>query len=208
MTPTEKIAAGCVLTLLALGLSACTLVGSGPRPAPRLYTLSSLAFSDAAGEPAASLPHLVIGIGPVRLPEYLDRRDIIVRNSRNEIELIGLSQWAEPMAEALARAVADNLSALLQTHRIVQFPWRPAVPVVHQVAFQVIQFDGRPGEEVVLRAGWQLFTGDGLALLDFGQAVVREPVADASVDALVAAHSRAVEGFSRSLAASIAKLAR
>jgi hypothetical protein len=188
-------------------LSACALAGSGPRPAPRLYMLGSLGASDAAGQPPGRLPNTVVGIGPVRLAEYLDRREIVVRNSQNEIDLLGLSQWAEPLAEALGRAVADNLAVLLQPRRVVQFPWRPAVPVAHQVVFQVIQFDGRLGGEVVLRAGWQAFTGDGRKLLDSGLTVIREQAADPSVAALVAAHSRAVERLSRELAGSIASLA-
>lgn len=203
MTPIGTRSVWCAATLLAMFLSACALAGSGPRPVPRLYMLSSLGASEAAGQPPAWLPNTVVGVGPVRLAEYLDRREILVRNSRNEIELLGLSQWAEPLAEALARAVADNLAVLLQSHRVVQFPWRPAVPVAHQVLFQVIQLDGRLGEEVVLRAGWQIFTGDGRKLLDSGLAVIRERAADPSVEALVAAHSRAVERFSRELAASI-----
>ncbi len=200
-------AARCVLMGLALLICACSLIGTGQRPIPRLYVLSSLAASDPPVEPAARRPQIAIGIGPVRLAEYLDRRNIILRNSHNGIELVELAQWAEPLSESFARAMTDNLSVLLGTYRIFHFPWRSAVPIDYQVAFHVVQFDGRPQEQVLLRAHWQVFTGDGQTLLDSGHALIRETVADPSVEALVAAHSRAVAQLSREVAAVIAKRA-
>lgn len=204
---TKTTAARCLLVGLVLLTCACSLIAAGQRPAARLYILSSLAASDPPVDPAARLPHLSIGIGPVRLAEYLDRRNIIVRNSDNAVELVELAQWAEPLSESFALAMADNLSVLLGTHRIFHFPWRSAVPVDYQVAFHVVQFDGRPQEQVLLRAHWQVFKGDGQTLLDSGRALIRETVADPSVEALVAAHSRAVAQLSREVAAVIVKRA-
>lgn len=201
-------AACCTLMGLLLLAGACSLIGTGQRPVPRLYVLSSLAASDPPMDPAAKLPRLSVGIGPVRLAEYLDRRNIIVRNSHYGIELVDLSQWAEPLSTGLARAMADNLSVLLGTHRMLHFPWPSTAPVDYHVTFQVTQFDGRRGEQVVLRAHWQVFAGDGRNQLESGHAVIREKVAGPSVEALVAAHSQAAAGLSREVAAAIANLAR
>jgi uncharacterized lipoprotein YmbA len=200
-------AAQCLLASLALVICACSLIGPGQRPAPRLYLLSSLATAAPPVVPAAKLPHLSIGIGPVRLAEYLDRRSIIMRNSDNGIELLELSQWAEPLSESFARAMADNLSVLLGTQRVFHFPWRSAVPVDYQVAFHVVQFDGHPQEQVLLRAHWQVFKGDGQTLLDSGHALIRETVAEPSVEAFIAAHSRAVAQLSRDVAGVVVKRA-
>jgi hypothetical protein len=205
-TKTEVLAPG-LLACLALTICACSLIGPGQRPAPRLYLLSSLAAAAPPAAPAPKLPHLSIGIGPVRLAEYLDRRSIIVRTSDNGIELLELSQWAEPLSESFARAMADNLSVLLGTQRVVHFPWRSAVPVDYQVAFHVVQFDGNPQGQVLLRAHWQVLKGDGQTLLDSGHALIREAVADPSVEAFIAAHSRAVAQLSREIAAVLVKRA-
>lgn len=198
----------CILFLAVLISGGCSLFNPGPQPKTRFFMLSSPALSGKPVQPLATLPQVAIGIGPVRLPEYLDRRNIIVRNSRNEFELAELSQWAEPMADMFSRAVAENLSILLGTNRVIQFPWRSSMPVDYQLTIQVAQFDGMLGEQVVLRAPWQVFTGDGKKLLDFGYSISEEKVADTSIDALVTAESSAAERFSREVAAAIVRLAK
>jgi uncharacterized protein len=208
MTPKIHAAWRCILVLAVLIAGGCSLLNPGPQPKTRFYMLGSLAASGKAVQPLATLPHVAIGIGPVRLPEYLDRRNIIVRNSRNEFDLTEDSQWAEPMGDTVSRVVADNLSALLGTYRIAQFPWRSSMPVDYQLTVQVAQFDGMPGEKVVLRAQWQVFTGDGKKLLDSGYSVFGEKAEDTSIEALVSAESRAAESFSREVAEAIARLAK
>jgi len=208
MKPTAHAARLGLLAGLVLVLCACTPFAPGPQPRTRFYMLSALAPSGTAAEAPARMPQLAIGIGPVRIPEYLDRRNLIVRNSINEYEIVELAQWAEPLADTLGRVLADNLSVLLGTQRIVQFPWRPAIPVDCQLTLQVVQFDGSLAEQVVLRAQWQLFAVEGKKLLDFGYSVIEEKIAEPTIEALVAAKSRAAERFSREIAAAMRRLAR
>lgn len=198
----------CILLLAVLIAGGCSLLNPGPQPKTHFYMLSSLASSGRAVQPLATLPQMALGIGPIRLPEYLDRRNIIVRNSRNEFELAEDSQWAEPLGDTVSRVLSDNLSVLLGTYRITQFPWRSSMPVDYQLTIQVAQFDGMLGEQVVLRAHWQVFTGDGKKLLDSGYSVFGERAEDKSIDALVTAASRAAESFSREVAVAILRLAK
>jgi hypothetical protein len=198
----------CILILISLAVGGCTLFSAGQRPQTRFFMLSSLASSDQPAQPLAMLPHVALGIGPVRPAPYLDRRNIIVRSSRSEFELVELSQWAEPVQDMFARVTADNLSVLLGTNRVFLFPWRSSMPVDYQVTLQVAQFDGLPGEQVVLRAHWQVFTGDGNKLMKSGFSVIEDKVEDGSIEALVAAGSRVVERLSRAVAEAIAVLAK
>lgn len=208
MKPIAHAARLGLLAGLVLVLGACTPFAPGPQHRTRFYMLSPLAPLGTAAEAPARMPELAIGIGPVRIPEYLDRRNLIVRSRQNEYEIVELAQWAEPLADTLGRVLADNLSVLLGTQRIVQFPWRPAIPVGCQLAVQVVQFDGSLAEQVVLRAQWQLFAGEGKKLLDFGYSVIEEKIAEPTIEALVAAKSRAAERFSREIAAAMQRLAR
>ncbi len=211
MKPAAHAARLGLLAGLVLALGACTLFAPGAQPRTRFYMLSPLAPPGTAAEAPARMPQLAIGIGPVRIvriPEYLDRRNLIVRSRQNEYEIVELAQWAEPLADTFGRVLADNLSVLLGTRRVVQFPWRPAVPVDYQLAVQVVQFDGSLDEQVVLRAQWQLFAGEGKKLMDFGYSVIEEKIAEPTIEALVAAKSRAAERFSREIAAAMRRLAR
>lgn len=198
----------CLLILLFLTAGGCTLFNAGQQPKTRFYMLSSLASPGKAAQPLALRPHAALGVGPVSLPPYLDRRNIIIRNSRGEFELAELCQWAEPMQDMFARVTADNLSVLLGTDRVILFPWRSSMPVDYQLTVQVAQFDGILAEQVVLRAHWQVFTGDGKRMMESGYNVLEETVEDGSVEALVAAESRAAERLSRKIAEAVARLAK
>jgi uncharacterized lipoprotein YmbA len=208
MKPTARAARLGAIAGLVLVFGACSLLAPGTPPKTRLYMLSPLAPAGQTAEAPARLAQLAIGIGPVRIPEYLDRRNLVVRSQQNEYEIVELSQWAEPLADTLGRVLADNLSLLLGTRRMVQFPWRPTIPVDYQLAVQVTQFDGRFEDQVVLRAYWQVFAGQGQQLLDFGYAVIEEKIGEPTVEALVAAKSRAAGRFSREIAAAVTMLAR
>jgi uncharacterized lipoprotein YmbA len=197
-----------ILMVAALLSGGCSLLGSGPQPRTRFFMLNSLSASGQPAESLAALPHVAIGVGPIRLPEYLDRRDIIVRNSRNEFELAELHQWAEPLGDTFARVLSDNLSLLLGSNKIAAFPWRSSIPVDYQVIVQVLQLDGPSAGPVVLRARWQIFNGDGKRLLEYAYSAYEEKTEGSTIDALVTAESRAVERLSREIAAAIARLAK
>ncbi|MGE5256175.1 MAG: membrane integrity-associated transporter subunit PqiC [Hyphomicrobiales bacterium] len=192
-------------TLLSGG---CSLLTPGPQPRIRFFMLDSLSAGGKPVQPVEALPQVAIGVGPIRLPEYLDRRDIIVRTSRNEFELAELNQWAEPLSDTFARVLSDNLSILLGSDKVVAFPWRSAIPVDYQVALQVLQLDGLPGETVALRARWQIFSGDGKRLQEYSYSIYEEKVERPTIDALVTAESRAVERLSREIAAAITRMAK
>ena len=198
----------CLLIMLLMTAGGCSLFNAGQQPKTRFYLLSSLASSGKGAQPLAVLPHAALGIGPVRLPPYLDRRNIVARSSGSEFELVELSQWGEPLQDMVARVMADNLSILLGTNRVILFPWRSSIPVDYQVTIQAAQFDGLLGERVDLRAHWQVFTGDGKKLMDSGYSAFEDKAEDGSVDALVAAESRTVERLSRAVAEAIARLAK
>ena len=76
------------------------LAGCAPGQPTRHYTLST------ASEPAAaprSGQGPVIGLGPLTLPQYLDRADIVTRAGANQMRLGEFSQWAEPLEPLLTR---------------------------------------------------------------------------------------------------------
>ena len=74
-----------------------------------------------------------------------------------------------------------------------------------RVAIEVQRFDSTPGDSALLDAVWVVRrTADGKS--DTGRTTVREPVAEKSYDALVAAHSRAVARLSQDIATAVQEL--
>ena len=83
-----------------------------PRHAPtRFYLLPTL--TDVSSPAAMGERALTIGVGPVTLPPYLDRPQIVTRASRAQLHLAELDQWAASLQDTVARVLAENLSLLM-----------------------------------------------------------------------------------------------
>lgn len=180
--------------LATLVLSACL----GPRADPSAY------FLLAPVPPPATEPPLdvTIGLGPVTIPGYLDRLQIVTRLGDNEVAVSEVDRWGEPLAGSLARTLETNLSALLQGSSYVAYPWYPSEAPDLAVALDIRRFESDAAGAVVLEAGWRL-TRSGTVVAG-GVASIDEQASAAGQAAAVAAQSRALAG----LAAEIARAVR
>ena len=99
-----------------------------------------------------------VGVGPVIMPGYLDRTQIVTRTGTDQVELSMFHRWAEPLEDGIARILAEEIGARVPTERIVMFPWRGVVAraIQYQVVVAVLRFDGRPGGDVTLDTRWRI----------------------------------------------------
>jgi uncharacterized lipoprotein YmbA len=191
--------------LLAVALLGVLAAGCTFRSAPpKTYLLSA---GGAASPPAAAGARgPVVGVGPVTVPAYLDRPSIVVRAGEDEVRLSSDHHWAEPLKDGMARVVAENLAAMVPTEAVVVFPWRSPWTVKYRVTVEVLRFDGSLGGAVVLNARWRLLDGEGKELV-LRAVTLREPAADATHRAMVAAQSRLLAEMSRDIAAELRRRA-
>jgi uncharacterized lipoprotein YmbA len=193
-------------TLMVIGfcVSVITLPGCGTSAPTRFYVLSPMPASDEGSQVVLDERCLAIGIGPVTLPQYLERPQIVTRLSSNEMRLADFDQWAEPLKDNFTRVMAENLSALLCADAMAIFPWTGSTPVDYQVQVEVIRLDGALGGEVVMTARWAIMGEDSRKLLYTTTSSYRAPVA-ASDDysTFVAAQSRLLEKYSQDVAEAI-----
>src|SRR5262252_2493897 len=106
---------------VVLGMTAC--IGGRPSPATQHYVLSPVIEALPDGAECSATP-LVIGVGPVTLPAYLDRPQMVIRPASDQIEINEFEQWGEPLRSGVTRVVAVNIARLLLETRVVRFPWR------------------------------------------------------------------------------------
>jgi len=160
------------------------------------YTLSS--SSKAAPADAG----YSVAVGPVSVPEIVDRPQIVVRTGPNQVFIDEFHRWGSPLRDEIARGIAGNLTAFLGTPRVSVFPNSTSSDAIYRVAVDVMVFDSTPGDSAVLDAVWGIRGAGGVAVRS-GRTTVRESVSDVSYAALVAAHSRALEKLSGDIAGAI-----
>jgi uncharacterized protein len=188
--------------LLAVGpllLTAC----AGVADRTRYYVLSPTAAAPGGFAPAA-VSSAAVGVGPVQIPRYLDRLQIVTRGANDGVEIAVDDRWAEPLENGIAQVLADNLGPQLGSERIAVFPWRGDIAraLDYQVAVMVLRFEGSPGREVTLDARWRLLGRNGQELV-LKRSTIREPLTGAGYQPLVHGLNRTLARLAQEIAAEI-----
>ena len=191
-----RVLRGSLLLLVTLGaLSAC-----GSSPPVRFFTLADDPPSAAVAQTGSDFSVIV---GPVTVPEMVDRQQLVLRSSPSRVEIAELARWAAPLKSEIPRVVADHLARLLGGARTSTSAQRATGLPDYRVLIDVQRFESAPNEGATIQALWEVRGRTGAPLA--GRSLVTEP-AGAGYDDLVAAHSRALAAVSRDISAAIAKL--
>src|SRR5262245_50789259 len=178
-----------------LALCAAVAAGCGRTANSKFYTLESLATPDAG-----PLTSYAVVVGPVRIPASVDRPEMVMQVGPNQVSVDEFDRWASPLDESIARTVAGDLSTLLGTPRVATAPMA-YFESAYRVTIEVQRFESVPGRDALLDAVWVVRAKGGETRS--GRTVAREPVQDASIGALAAAHSRALAALSGDVATAI-----
>jgi hypothetical protein len=182
-------------------VAACITIAAPSDPA-RYYLLEPEASPAEAARPV--LP--AFGVGPVRLPAYLDRREIVTRAGPGRLELSGADRWAAPLDLLFIGVLAEDLRAALPAREVSNWPWPLATSPDWSVSVDVQRFDGEPDGTAVLEARWTLRRGGAVATQ--GATVARERRAAPGLAGTVAALGKTIGVLSRDIAAAVDASAR
>lgn len=198
------------MPVLALSVALLSGCSTGKAPDTRFYVLSELAGETTALAEARREPPLAVDIAALRVPQYLERPQIVTRSAHNELTLEEYHQWGGNLAKNITRVLARNLSLLLATPEITVFSRRPPAPADVRVEIDVLQFERGPDRRVLLSAQWRLRAGvDGAPRLARISDLASEPLAEtAGIDASVAAMSALLGELSTIIARAAAAQSR
>jgi len=185
---------------MSLALAGC--LGSS-RPS-RFYTLAPLQIRNGQG---GTPPDATLAIGPVEIPESIDRPQIVTRTGANELVVAEFDRWGGSLDSEISGALVATVRDRLASQQIAVAPWRSAilsgVGPSYRAAVSVSRFDGIPGQSVVLQGRWELIGQSGESL-GVREATVTEKIDGAGYDALVAAMQKVLVRFGQQMADSVA----
>ena len=184
-----------LVRLLSMASLAAAVLGCST-PSSRFYTLHSTATADG-GAPA----RYGVLVGPVSVPGSVDRPEMVLQVAPNRVELQEFDRWAGPLSDSIARAVAGDLAALLGTPDVAVAPLANFNPS-YRVTIDVQRFDSMPRESVLIEAVWAVHDVVGGARRS-GRSSARETVQGDGIEAVAAAHSRALAQVSTDIATAI-----
>jgi uncharacterized lipoprotein YmbA len=168
---------------------------------PRHFVLSSIPANETASTTTGDLS---IEIGFVKMPSYLLRNSMAIRNGANEIDYFEDTQWAERLDHCFQRTLAANLSRLLsaETNQLANSVHSPRGV---RVFIDVQQFDVDTRGHGTLIAHGRITAPESNTPLKTGDARMTRTGASPRGDPYVIATtlSSLTDDFSREMAQSI-----
>lgn len=135
------------------GLGACAT----DVPAIRWYSLIPTDEPAAAATPVAAAP-LTLAVGPVTVPDEVDRPQLIVHTPTGDVMLLDNERWTASLKAQVARAVALHVGRRVPQALVAAYPNTALANPQWQLLIDVQRFElrqGTPGS-ASLRALWTL----------------------------------------------------
>ncbi|NOV23003.1 membrane integrity-associated transporter subunit PqiC [Cupriavidus necator] len=198
------------LTLVCASVAAAVLAGCAS-PEPRYYTLAQGPGAMAAPAPAAapSTDTLWLEVAPVRVPERLNRPQLVVRDGGNgsdaSLRLLDLSRWSAPLPDELRDALSQRLQATLGAVDTYQQGLSDVQPL-YRITTEVLRLDADLGQRAGATINWTVRRlPDGKVVSGSTQAELPAPGA---VEGVVTAYREIVASTARDIAAGVQSLRR
>lgn len=132
----------CSITgMTTLCLAVALLAGCSRSPRVTFYTLNVAATNEAPAPPINS-----VAIGPITLPDLLDRPQLVVRTSANQVDILETHRWAESLKSEIPRIIAADLGILLKPARVSIYPQNAGLDADYRVLLDIQRFEMTVGK--------------------------------------------------------------
>jgi hypothetical protein len=184
-------------------LSGCLSIGSSP--SPRFYMLSPIT-QDQVTEKFDITPGVIVAVGPVNIPGYQDRPQIVTRDKNGMLKFAQFDRWGEDLDLALARRFTDNLTLILPGASFQIFPCNFAIPLDYQVIVDIVQLDSELEKNMVLAAQWSIINAKNRKMLLTKRSQFIQPINPHNYHGLIQALNASCAALSSEIAGNLAEL--
>lgn len=185
--------------------AACLAACLSSSPPARFYTL--FADESAHGTIQATVGNEWVGVGPIEIPSYLDRPQIVTRGEGHRLVVHEFDRWADPLKSRILDVLMENVVALSDSKRVAPYPWPSAFRPNRRVIGEINAFEAGPSGEVVLKTRWSVQVPGEPDRAEVHISRYREPATAGDFDSIAAAMSRALSRWSTDIAEALAESA-
>lgn len=193
--------------LLMFAFSAVLLGCVGVSPKEIFYTLNTLNPETAAADVAKSSvikSGLRIQIMPISINETVDRPQIVIKNTNNQVQYLEQQRWAQPLKYEIARVIGEQLHQQVNNSIVSAYPHQLSSANV-QVFLQVIGFESFYNQPAKIKVNYTLLDTQTKKRVSRSHEYTQPLTVSAgeNLDAIIEAHSLNLLRLSQDIAANI-----
>ena len=182
------------------------LSGCATSPPSKFYALNAVKAQDVSGQ-VTTAPHIVlVAVGPIQIPEYLDRPQIVTRTAQNDLTFNEFDRWGGSLRDDIERVLIEDLSGLLASNGAAVLSWQRRTTGGYRVPVEVNRFDAVPGGSVLLKATWGIASHDGTKVFLTQAFSINQALSGNDYNTVVAGMSQALGALSQEIATSVKSL--
>jgi uncharacterized lipoprotein YmbA len=172
---------------------------------PRFYMLQA-ADENQVSKKANIASDVIIGVGPVKIPGYQDRPQIVTQDKEKMLKFAQFDRWGEPLDFGMKRLIGENLAVMLPEAKFTLYPWNSSVPVKYQVVVEIVQLDSNLDKDMFLVAQWLIIDVQNAKTMIIKRSEFRQSITPQNYSGLVKTLSMACASLSGEIAEAIATL--
>ncbi len=192
-------------TLTRTGGALCLLLAGcvSSTPPADFYTLTPEVEESERG--SVAIEPDTVGFGPIELPRYLHRPQMVTRAEGNRLVIDEFARWGDALDLQFGRTVTQNLTRLCKDTLVLPFPFRADFEPDLRVLADVTRFEADDTGAVILEMLWAVTSLRPQRTYSIHESTYRGS-ADASDPASVArGMSEVLAQFSREAAAALSE---
>ncbi|WP_031434406.1 PqiC family protein [Methylomarinum vadi] len=148
----KRIATRLLPLTLSLAMAGC--VGGATSPPSNFYLLEPIAGDNRAS--SGKQARLSVALHPVKVPEYLDRPQIVTATAPNAYQLSEFNRWAEALDVNITRVLAQNLTLLVPADVWSSRSSLDAKQAALRLRVDILEFHIDPKGQAKLVAQWRV----------------------------------------------------
>ncbi|MDW3095546.1 MAG: PqiC family protein [Gammaproteobacteria bacterium] len=139
--------------ILCIFVSSCSI--GGTTRSSQFYVLDAIATADSH-----EAKNLHLGVGPILVPGYINRPQIVTKSESAELIYAEFERWAEPMDEMFTRTLTQNITINSGSNSIISHPWSSNANLNKELTAKIIKFENNSKGHALLIVQWQLLNKD------------------------------------------------
>jgi uncharacterized protein len=203
MKPANLLNLARMLLLVGIMAGGCSVLPPQEDRA-RFFVLTPTAGSGRVAAAQSGDRPLTVGLGPVTIPRYLDRPEVVTRLSDTEFSVSDTDRWAEPLGVNVSSVIKQDLAAESPAIQIVSFPWSSKTHIDYRVAVDFHHLERSADGQAVVQALWTVRTADD-RMLQSSTTTAAGAAGDKNQSSAAAALSRGVAQVSADIAHALAE---
>jgi uncharacterized protein len=174
-------------------------------PTPRFYMLQAV-NENQVSKKINIASDVVIGVGPVKIPEYQDRPQIVTQDKERMLKFAQFDRWGEPLDLEMTRLIGENLAVMLPETKFTLYPWNSSIPVKYQVVVEIVQLDSELDKDLFVVAQWLVIDAQNAKTMIIKRSEFRQSIIPQNYSGLVKTLSMACASLSSEIAEALATL--